>query len=344
MVYGIIGMGNTGKAAAAYLTAKGQKVLCWNRSSDKCTQLAANGLTATGQIEGQFKLQFAATPADLAARCDVIMIFTVASGHLSVAKLLAGHLQKGQIVLITNCCWGAVEFDEVLGKEAAQKDVLIAETNGQLILCNSPTADSVYLKTIKRSMLLACTVPCRTGEVLARLQSDWPQFVAASNVFETSLSGTNPVAHGPLALFNLARIENEEDYRLFADGMSAKTAAYMAKIDAERIAVASACGVTIHSALNLLNSSWPQKQDTLYDVFHQNPSYLVTKGITGLNHRYITEDLPYGLAPLCLLARRYGLKTPYLDALLNIFSLTMDADYLAQAPRVDSVDLARYCE
>lgn len=342
MKYGIIGAGNTGKAAAAYLLSQGERPLMWDRSQDRLLPLREKGLTATGKVEGHFSVDTTNRLEELAAQCDLLMLFTVAAGHRPVAERLAGHLRPGMILLVTNCCWGAVELDQVLGQEAEEKDVLIAETSGQLILCNSPATDAVYLKTIKESMILACTRPSQTDRALTALRPCWPQFIAGTNVLETSLASTNPVVHGPMALFNLARIENREDYKQFVDGMSRATTRYMEHIDAERVAVAAACGISIDTELELLNVTWGQQWSDLYTALHTNPSYQVTKGPVGLEHRFLTEDLPYGLAPLVQLGRKHGVATPYLCALLDVFGLAMDTDLYQNAPAIEKLDLSRY--
>ena len=335
MKYGIIGAGSTGKAAAAWLHQAGCPALVWDRDPRKRADLAQSGLLATGKVEGQLPVKTADTLEELAARCDILLIQTLAEGHRPVAEGLAGHLRPEQILLVTNCCWGAAELAQVLGQEAAEKGCRIAETSGQLILANSPGPGQVYLKTVKKQLLLDCTDPAATEAVLEALRPEWPQYAAASSILETSLSGTNPVTHGPIALFNLARMDNGEDYRLFADGLSPLTARCVEQLDIERVAVARACGVPVRTALELLNDAWPTPQPTLYDAFHSNPSYMVTKGPATTHHRFITEDLPYGLAPLVLLGRLHGVPTPALEALLDMFRLAMGTDYIALAPALD---------
>lgn len=110
-------------------------------------------------------------------------------------------------------------------------------TGGQLILCSSPAPDAVYLKTVKKSMGLACVRPGDTAGVLERLAPVFPQLCPAANVLETSLNNSNPISHGPLALFNITRMENGEDFLLFGTGVTPRVARFMEKIDRERVAV-----------------------------------------------------------------------------------------------------------
>ena len=83
MKYGIIGAGSTGKAAAAWLHQAGCPALIWDRDPRKRADLAQSGLLATGKVEGQLPVETADTLEELAARCDILLIQTLAEsgGH-----------------------------------------------------------------------------------------------------------------------------------------------------------------------------------------------------------------------------------------------------------------------
>ena len=342
MKFAILGAGNTGKAYSAFLTQHGHEVVLYDRKQTRLEPIRAYGLTATGVVEGTFSFPVTDDLTLAVADSQIILVCTVASGHLPLANALRGLLRPGQIIVITNCCWGAVEFDSILGKEAAKKGCYIAETAGQLILCNSPAPDAVFVKTVKKQMPLACTHPEQTGWVLAQLSAIFPQFCAANNVLETSLNNSNPVSHGPLALFNITRMENGEDYLLFGTGATPRVAQFMEKIDRERVAVIRAWGLDAPSELDMLNSFWPEDQKSIYDVLHNTAAYSVTKGPKTLEHRYLTEDLPYGLVPYVRLGQKLGVETPYLSALIQMFGFYMDEDFLIQGPSIEILDLNCY--
>ena len=341
MKFAILGAGNTGKAYSAFLTHHGHQVLLYDRSPSRLEPIRKQGLTATGVVEGTFSVPVTES-LEQCGGCDVILVCTVAAGHRPLAAGLKGLLRPGQVILVTNCCWGAVEFDQELGQEAQEKGCAICETGGQLILCNSPSASEVFLKTVKEQVSLSCVRPSQLGQVLDLLSPVFPQFRPASNVLETSLNQANPISHGPLALFNITRIENGEDFLLFGTGATPKVTAFMEKIDRERVAVVTACGLPAPTELEMLNSFWPQPQASIYDVLHNTKAYSVTKGPKSLDHRYFTEDLPYGLVPYIRLGKKLGIPTPCLEALVTVLGIYMDEDYLSQGPEVESLDLARY--
>lgn len=342
MKIAILGAGNTGKAYSVFLTQLGHEVVLYDRSADRLEPLLQNGVTATGHIEGFFPVSSTSNLAEAVHACRLILICTVAAGHRPLAAALRGLLEQGQNILITNGCWGAVEFDLELAQEAAAKDCTISETNGQLILCSSPAPDAIYLKTIKRQVSFSCTRPSKNQELLKFYHPLFPQLCPASSVLYTSLNNSNPISHGPLALFNLTRMENGEDYLLFGTGATKRVARFMERIDEERVRVVRACGIESPTQLEMLNAFWPEKQTSLYDVFHKTAAYSVTKGPTSLNHRFLTEDLPYGLVPYLRLGKRFGIETPILSALVQMFGLYMETDYLSQGPELKMLDFSQF--
>ena len=55
---------------------------------------------------------------------------------------------------------------------------------------------------------------------------------------------------------------------------------------------------------------------------HEN----ITSPLT-LNHRYITEDVAFGLVPLLTLGKLYNMKLTNIESVINIFSTIMSTDY-----------------
>lgn len=108
MKFAILGAGNTGKAYSAFLSHGGHQVLLYDRN-----QGAAGGHPGPGDLrhrawwEGRFPVPVT-TQLEDCGDSDVILVCTVAAGHRPLAAGLGGVLRPGQIILVTNCCWGAV--------------------------------------------------------------------------------------------------------------------------------------------------------------------------------------------------------------------------------------------
>ena len=337
----VLGAGSIGKGNSVYLASSGCDVTLWDRKEDRLSPIR-NGITASGQREGLFRIPVTRELPEALQNADLILVCTIASGHRPVAEAMKGHLPEGADIIVTNCCWGAVEFRQILGEEADRKHVRISETAGQLILCSSPSPDAVFLKTIKKEVFLACTDPRETDAVLERIAPFYPRFSKASSVLDTSLNNTNMICHGPMALYSFSRLENGEDYLLFRTAATRRVCSVMDKIDAERVRVMEKCGIPVLTNLEILNSFWPDKRDSVYDVLHMTKAYSVTKGPATAEHRFITEDMPFGLVPVVQLGKRFGVPTPSLETVVSALSLVMDTDYFSMGPDLSKLDLKKY--
>lgn len=330
----ILGLGRTARAAAAYLMQQGRNVTLWGRSPDVVKELSEKGIHITGVCPGHYTPRICADLADAVRGAGLILVMTVASGHAPVAKRLRGLLEQGQRILIFNGNWGAYEFFRELEQETKEKQVVIAETGAQLFLSDY-AGGSCHIKSIKQEIALAAVHPGQTGELCRELSSIFPQLVPGENVISTSLNSSNPVMHTPIALFNITRMENGEDYSFYADAATRLTLDAVEKVDAERCAVTKAAGAVPVRCVDIINSFWPNKYDTLYEAVKNNEAYLSGKGPKTVRHRYLEEDLPFGIAPIALLGRIYGIETPCINAMLGCYRWLMGVDYLARAPQFD---------
>lgn len=330
----ILGLGRTARAAAAYLMQQGCSVTLWGRDINVVQKLTEEGIDITGACAGHYAPRVCADLRDAVRGAGLILVMTVAAGHAPVAKRLQGLLEQGQRILIFNGNWGAYEFFQELGSEAEEKQVVIAETGAQLFLADYE-GDCCHIKSIKEEITLAAVRPEQAKRLCEELAPLFPQFVAGENVISTSLNSSNPVMHTPIALFNITRMENGEDYSFYADAATRLTLEAVEKIDAERCAVAKAAGVTPVRCVDIINSFWPDKYDTIYEAVKNNKAYLSGKGPKTIKHRYLEEDLPFGIAPIALLGRMYGIETPCIDAMLGCYQWLLGADQLAQAPRFE---------
>jgi opine dehydrogenase len=59
-----------------------------------------------------------------------------------------------------------------------------------------------------------------------------------------------------------------------------------------------------------------------------------------MKHRYITEDVPYGLVGLSSLGRMLSIPTPKIDSLITIASMANDIDYYATGRTMESIGIS----
>lgn len=119
----------------------------------------------------------------------------------------------------------------------------------------------------------------------------------------------------------------KEDFYFFGDPMTDRVISFMEHCDEERLAVGKALGIRLSPLLEVLNSFWPEKKNTLKEALKENPSYRAVKGPSSTEYRYFTEDLPCGLGPVLDLAELMHIPCPYIRTLVQTASLYLGKPY-----------------
>lgn len=340
MNFAVLGIGKAGQAMTAHLMQLGHRVTMWDRKQEKADVIAAQGIQITGILEGHFTPEATTSIKDAISDAQYILVTTHAAGHKPVAERLCGHLKANQRIVIFNGNWGAIEFHSILQDELFEKNILLTETGGMILLADSPQTGTSHLRKIKNSMTIAGIPTAGAATVATELHDVFPGLVAAANVLETSINNANPILHAIISLFNISRMENGEQYRFYADAASKSVLDFVAAADAERVCIAQAIGVQGEPVVDILNSFWSDQHDNLFDVIKKNDNYMRSKGPTSMDYRYLTEDVPFGLAPLVLLGRRYQVSIPHLEAVVNLFSLLLKQDFINLAPDLSRLNPA----
>ena len=106
------------------------------------------------------------------------------------------------------------------------------------------------------------------------------------------------------------------------------------------MAVILAMGIHGQSCLEIVNDAWSAGYTDLLEGLLDVKAYKTSMGPPSTHYRHFTEDLPYGICPIQKLGRRYGVPTPYTDAILTIYALALDLDIAASVPDFSTLDPA----
>lgn len=339
MRFTVLGAGRTGQVMACYLMERGGQVTVWDRCEETVSAIAAGGIRVSGLCEGHYRPTAEKDLAKAVAEAEYILLMTTAQGHLPLARALRGILPRGCRIVVFNGCWGALELWSELGEECAEKGILIGETGGMPILSGGEGPGLCQAIQIKKTVSLA-SIPAAGGEVMAAELAEMLPFLSpCANVVETSLNNANPILHAGVSLFNITRMENGEDYGFYANGASPSVVALVEKMDRERLAILRALNVKRQSTLDIINSFWEEKQPDLYSAIRANVSYMAVKGPTSTAFRYITEDVPFGIAPMVQLGEMLGVPVPCLKEVLNMYQLLLGEELAAKRPAVTPLAL-----
>ena len=75
----------------------------------------------------------------------------------------------------------------------------------------------------------------------------------------------------------------------------------------------------------------------IWASFLVNPAFPAPGAV---DTRYITEDLPFGLAPWSSIGRIWDIPTPNIDAVIRIASTMLEKDYFTKGLTVNDLGIA----
>ena len=295
------------------------------------------GIHADGDISGFGPVSYAGHDVDEAIK-DAELIYVVGPAYSTepFGAAVAGKLVAGQTVIVTpGSCGGALAFKRAAGLEVDDDAIRVAETSTlhYAVRLTEPGCIRVFLK-LKAGNLLAALPGKHTNAILEMIADVYSSMEPAGSVLQTSLQNANPIIHPAVTLSNAARIEmTGGDFLFYEDGVSDSVGRLIEALDKERIAIGEKLGIVV-----LPDPEIGMRQGYMLEPNYGN-GYRKAPGFKGigaqprLDHRYLNEDVGYGLVFMSLLGNQVGVDTPGIDAIISVASIVMDRDYRAEALR-----------
>ena len=350
MKIAVLGSGNGGCAVAFDCVQHGHSVKMFDFETfpDRIREIDDNGgIYAEGEFEGFAAIDYAGHNIE-EALVDAEMIIAVGPAYSTrpFAKVCQPYLRKGQMVLICpGSCAGSLEFKIEAGLDIDGSDIVVAETSTlpYAVRMIGPARIRVFLK-LKDGLFVAAVPANDTGKVLDALAGVYPALLPAKNVLQTSLQNGNPVIHPTVSLLNAALIERTQgDFYFYEEGVTPAVGRLLKAIDRERIAIGRQLGVEVIPEPEIGQMQGYMKEMTYDRGYAEAPGFRGIKAQKSLEHRYIQEDVGYGLVFLQKLGEQIGVKTPNIAAVIQLASTLMERDYLAEAPRtMETLGLLKY--
>lgn len=327
----ILGAGAIALGSAAFLLQAGHDVVIWSPSGASTREMAQGApLKASGKVEGIFSPRIARSCEEALDGQEVVLIALPANGHRTVMEAAAPHLREGQIVVISgHLSFGALYLSKLLSERGV--DVPVAAW-GTTVTTGRRTAPAEVLVRNIRSKVDLAAVPASAGEaVLAACTALFgDRFALRDDLMTIMLSNLNPQSHMAVALCNLTRMEQGEAWDQNANITDA-VGRLMEAMDAERLAIASAFGLTVRSVREHYHFSFNVPMGPVGEM-----SRLLSErgsrinGPTTLETRYVLEDAPFGLHPTTILGRLVGRPAELHEAGLRMLSALYGRDFTTE--------------
>ena len=316
---GIVGAGAIAFGTAALLAKNGHDPMLWSPSGAGTQELLAtennNQLQVTGASEElKFEFEFfqpriASTPEQLALQNDVLILCLPANGHVTVMDALAPSIRSGQHILISShASLGAVYLMQLL--DARQIVASVTAWGTTVVTARKLTGRSVRINTLRKSVDI-CTVPhtqSQEGLALCQRLFGADRFRVRNGLLAISLSNLNPQNHLGIALANMSRMERGETWSQ-GQNITPNVGRLLERLDEERLAIAGVLGLPVRNIYEHFSLSFHVPMSTSVSEMNLKLYQQGSNDVNGPNtveSRYVTEDVPYGLALIVLLGNLVG--------------------------------------
>lgn len=343
----VLGAGDGGQACAACLSLAGYEVNLYNRGVDRLKPiLESGGIQVTGAKEGFAKLNKITTDIKEAIEdVSLIIIAVPAFAHKHLAETCIPHLEDGQIVTYVGKGGGTLVFAQTLKSLGAKKSIILGETNTLPYASKSIGSAQVRVGILKKGGFLAAALPAKnTRKLVNVLKEIYPIVVPATNVLETLLTDFNAIDHVAALIPNVGHVGNSTgEYLLFKDGVTPSVGRVIQAVDRERLAIMKVLGLN-----QTPYEEWLFKQgfiDTIESTVYEAIKKSTLKGAIPcgpsiMQHRFITEDVPYGLVTMASLGDMLGVPTTVIKSLITLASAMNQVDYWKEGRTVEKLGIS----
>lgn len=332
----VLGASNTGFSIAANLALAGQDVLLWEHPAfastlDPIKDRRVIELEGTART-GRATLGAVTTETDEAlAWSDVLLCSVPSYAHAAFAEQLVPHLRDGHILALLPGNLGTLAFAKSL-RVAGRSGVTLVESDTAPSVCRKNGPDRAVIWGAVPALGIGVYPTSRTTTAQAVLEPFFPGVRTYPHVLAAGLSALNPIVHPPGVLLNAGRIERSRgEFWFYEEGVTPAVVAAIEALDQERLAIGAAYGLDLLPVAEGFAQAGFGPAGDLWSVINGSRMLTALRAPGTINTRWLTEDVPFGLATWAALAAVAGVPTPLLEAIVTLASAVLGIDCRAAA-------------
>jgi opine dehydrogenase len=334
VIIAVLGGGNGSYATAADLALAGHRVRLWRRTASDLDALGTPPTITLTAEERSGPARLDAATSDLAKAldgADVVIAPLPATTHADLAKHLAPHLTERQIVLLAPGSFGSVAMAQDITRANGHLPFAFAET-GTLPYLARKTGPAAVSAPVRAANLPVGVFPAsRSEKALETIRALFPATRPCRDALDVALTNAGPVIHPPLVLGNLGAIDGGR-FDVHAAGTTPSVRTLIDAVDAERVAAREGWS---YPAPHYELATYYDETRAAEGLYGRGAkAKLLASGlwseIVGLEHRYVVEDVVFGLSLFESAARTTTVPTRATSGLLAVFGALLGRELSGQ--------------
>jgi opine dehydrogenase len=329
---------------AASLALAGHEVLLWEHPDFAHTiepiresltiHLDGSARTGAARLAG-----VTTDPAAALAWSEVLVCSVPSYAHQPFLDQLLPHLKPGHVLALLPGNLGALAVANALRK-AGKGGVIVAESDTAPYVCRKSAPDRAVIWGTVTGLGIGVEPASQTDKAMPVLQQLFPGATAYASALEAGLSALNPVVHPPGVLMNAGRIERSRgEFWFYEEGVTPSVVKVIEAVDRERLALGDALGLRLTPVAEAFHRAGFGPKGVLWATINGSRMLTALRAPGQVDTRWLSEDIPYGLATWARLGDRLGVETPVIDALVALASTTLGQDFGSQARDLSALGL-----
>jgi opine dehydrogenase len=344
----ILGGGNTAFAVAANLTLAGHAVTLCELPAFRhmvepilsSRQVRLDGVAHRGTARlHAVTIDF----AEALATNDLVLLIVPAYAHRPFAEACAPFLRPGQTLVLLPGTLGSLEFARILRERGTAEGVVLAETDTAPYVCRKVAPDAAHIWGVVSGLGLGVLPAVRTEGVARLLGEVFPGVRLYPHVLACGLAALNPVVHPAGVLLNAGRIEYARgEFYFYEEGVTPAACRVIETVDRERRAIGQALDLDLLPVAEAFHAAGFGPKGDLWATINGSRMLTQLRAPGTLESRWLTEDVPYGLAAWAKLGEQLGVATPLLRALVDVASAATGVDFWGTARTPHQLGIAHF--
>jgi opine dehydrogenase len=340
----VLGGGHGSYASAADLAEQGHEVRLWRRDAAAFAPVLQSGSIGLKDAKGVRRVRLALATTEIGAAlrgAELVLAPTPATAQTDIARAMAPHLERGQVVFCPPGTFGSYVVAKIVREIGGETEIAFAETGTLPYLARKHADDEIAI-TIRAKRLPVGVFPAqRTQAALEVVRRAYPAVHPVEDALSAALMNAGPIIHPPLILMNAGPLEHFDSWDIHNEGTQPSIRRVTDALDAERIAVREALGYApYHYPLRDHYTTDKWMYGNAHDRLTESGDW--RERIDLRTHRYMREDVAYGLAFLVSVARWANVAAPVASGLLAVASAALGEDLYADSPRtLEALGLAK---